>query len=259
MRIAIGIEYDGSPFFGWQTQTVTPTVQGELELALSKVAHAPVVLHAGGRTDAGVHAQMQVAHFDTSAQRSLRAWVLGGNVNLHPGASILWARAVPDDFHARFSAIARRYRYVICNRLARPALARDRAAWIHHALDVDAMRAGAALLIGEHDFSAYRTVHCQAKSPIKTMQEITIERSGNDIVLEFQATGFLHHMVRNIVGSLLQVGAGAQTPQWIGAVLAARDRTLAGMTAPPQGLIFLGPKYPAIYGLPAAPGLVDAG
>jgi len=259
MRIALGIEYDGGPFFGWQIQRITPTVQAELESALSKVAHAPIVVHSGGRTDTGVHAEMQVVHFDTDAQRPLRAWVLGGNVNLHEAASILWAREVPDDFHARFSAVARRYRYRICNRLARPALLRGQTGYVHHAIDVAAMQVGAQALLGEHDFSAYRTVHCQAKSPIKVMQSLEISRVGNEIVFELQATGFLHHMVRNIVGSLLEVGAGTRDPAWIGAVLRSLDRAQAGMTAPSQGLTFLGPIYPDRYALPRVAGLFGAG
>jgi tRNA pseudouridine38-40 synthase len=259
MRIALGIEYDGTPFFGWQTQVATPTVQAELERALSAVAHKPISVHAGGRTDAGVHAAMQVAHFDTDAKRSLRAWVLGGNVNLHPGASILWAREVSEHFHARFSATSRRYRYIIENRLGRPALARDRATWIHHRLDVERMLQGAQALLGEHDFSAYRTVHCQSLSAVKTMLEITIERVGSAIHFEFEASGFLHHMVRNLVGSLLKVGGGEREPEWIGEVLATRDRTKAGMTAPAQGLTFLGPRYPAAFALPLAAGLGEAG
>jgi len=256
MRIAIGIEYDGTPFFGWQSQRVTPTVQGSLEFALGKIAQAPVKLHAGGRTDTGVHALMQVAHFDTQTVRPLRAWVLGGNAHLHAGASVLWARTVSDEFHARFSAIARRYRYVVCNRLSRPALMRSHAAWIHHPLNVPAMQQGALALLGEHDFSAYRTVHCQAKSPVKTLQELTIRRvETGDIEFEFQATGFLHHMVRNIVGSLLEVGAGERDPSWIAEVLASADRKRAGVTAAPQGLTFLGPIYPEHFGLPRSASL----
>ncbi|MBS0439368.1 MAG: tRNA pseudouridine(38-40) synthase TruA [Proteobacteria bacterium] len=251
MRIALGIEYDGTDFFGWQRLTHGPTVQGAVEAALSDIADAPVQVVCAGRTDAGVHARCQVIHFDTQSQRTMRGWTLGPNSRLPASVAVRWAREVSDDFHARFSARARRYRYTILNRSARPALDARYVCWERSPLDAAAMHAAAQLLLGENDFSAFRTVACQARSPQRCVQAISVAREGDRVVLDIQANAFLHHMVRNIAGSLRVVGRGEQPPQWIAQLLAGRDRSVAGPTSAAQGLVFLGPLYPAQFGLPA--------
>ncbi len=251
MRIALGIEYDGTDFFGWQRLTHGPTVQGAVEAALSDIADAPVQVVCAGRTDAGVHARCQVIHFDTQSQRTMRGWTLGPNSRLPASVAVRWAREVSDDFHARFSARARRYRYTILNRSARPALDARYVCWERSPLDAAAMHAAAQLLLGENDFSAFRTVACQARSPQRCVQAISVARDGDRVVLDIQANAFLHHMVRNIAGSLRVVGRGEQPPQWIAQLLAGRDRSVAGPTSAAQGLVFLGPLYPAQFGLPA--------
>jgi tRNA pseudouridine38-40 synthase len=249
-RFALALEYDGARFHGWQTQRVGTTVQATLEAALSKVADHPVAVVAAGRTDTGVHAAFQVVHFDSDARRSERAWLLGTNTNL-PGAAVArWVMPVADDFHARFSAQSRRYRYTIVNRFVRPALARERLSWIRLPLDEARMQAASRCLIGVHDFTSFRTVACQAHSPVRDLRRIEFAREGDLIHIEIEANGFLHHMVRNIVGSLLEVGHGEKPIEWIADVLAARDRTLAGVTAPPEGLVFVGPRYDRRFGLP---------
>ena len=255
MRIALGIEYDGTDFHGWQRLRHGPSVQAAIEQALSFVAGAPVEMPieivCAGRTDAGVHAQCQVVHFDTSAQRNERGWVLGANSRLPPSVAVRWAMPVTEEFHARYGARGRRYRYTILNRPVRAALAARFATWERVPLDVDAMHAAAQALNGEHDFSAFRTVACQAKTPWRNVQDISVVRNDERITIEIQANAFLHHMVRNIVGSLLLIGRREQSPQWIAELLARRDRALAGPTAPAQGLTFLYPLYPAKCGLPA--------
>lgn len=251
MRIALGIEYDGTDFFGWQRLTHGPTVQGAVEAALSDIADAPVQVVCAGRTDAGVHARCQVIHFDTQSQRTMRGWTLGPNSRLPASVAVRWAREVSDDFHARFSARARRYRYTILNRSARPALDARYVCWERSPLDAAAMHAAAQLLLGENDFSAFRTVACQARSPQRCVQAISVAREGDRVVLDIQANAFLHHMVRNIAGSLRVVGRGEQPPQWIAQLLAGRDRSVAGPTSAAQGLVFFGPLYPAQFGLPA--------
>ncbi|MBS0591063.1 MAG: tRNA pseudouridine(38-40) synthase TruA [Proteobacteria bacterium] len=250
MRIALGIEYDGTDFHGWQRLTHTASVQATIEAALSKVADHSVDVICAGRTDAGVHARCQVVHFDTSASRSERGWTLGTNANLPPSIAVRWAQSVADDFHARFSARARRYRYTILNRPVRAALDARHVAWERAPLDAVAMHAAAQALVGEHDFSAFRTVACQARSPMRCVQAISVVREGDRVVLEIQANAFLHHMVRNIVGSLLPIGRGEEKPEWIAQLLAGRNRALAGPTAMSQGLVFLHPFYPARFGLP---------
>ncbi len=250
MRYAIGLEYDGSAFLGWQIQRQEPTVQGVLEQALSRVADHPVRVTACGRTDTGVHALNQVAHFDTGSERSERSWILGLNSHLPAGASVLWIRPVDDDFHARFSAFSRSYRYRIINRWIRPALEATRMSWCRAPLDAGRMNDGAALLLGEHDFSSFRAGACQARHAVREILEIGVVRDGDEVALDVTANGFLYHMVRNIAGSLIRVGLGHQEPEWIRAVLEARDRTLAAPTAPPEGLYFFGARYPAHYGLP---------
>ena len=251
MRIALGIEYDGTDFLGWQRLTHGHTVQGAVESALSFVAAHPVEVTCAGRTDAGVHARCQVVHFHSASERSARGWTLGANSRLPVSVAVLWAQPVADDFHARYSARARRYRYRIVNRPVRAALDARRAAWERVPLDVDAMRAATPALIGEHDFTAFRTVACQAKSASRNVREIAIERAGEDVIIEIEANAFLHHMVRNIVGSLLPIGRGEQRPEWLAEVLAGRDRASAGPTAPAAGLTFLGPRYPPSWNLPA--------
>ena len=256
MRYALGVEYDGSDFHGWQRLTAhgedggPATLQATLEQALSSVAAHPVETICAGRTDAGVHAECQVVHFDSDAVRAPRGWMLGTTARLPPAMRIRWCAPVADDFSARFSARARRYRYVLLNRAVRPALGRQLLSWERLPLDAAAMHRAAQALLGENDFSAFRTVHCQARHPMRELQSIAVTRQGEQVIVEVQANAFLHHMVRNIVGSLLLVGRGEQPEGWIAELLAGRDRTLAGPTAPPQGLVFVGPLYPAAWGLP---------
>jgi tRNA pseudouridine38-40 synthase len=255
-RYALGVEYDGSDFLGWQRLDKpgvagAATLQQALETALSHVADTPVATVCAGRTDAGVHALCQVVHFDSEAERTPRGWMLGATSRLPPSLSVRWCLPVANDFHARFSARARRYRYRILNRPVRPALGRQYLTWERRPLDAQAMHRAAQALLGEHDFSTFRTVHCQAPHARREVQELLVRRDGEVVEVEMQANAFLHHMVRNIVGSLLEVGAGEQRESWIAELLASRDRTLAGPTAPATGLVFLGPKYPAEFGLPA--------
>ncbi|HET7223641.1 MAG TPA: tRNA pseudouridine(38-40) synthase TruA [Rhodanobacteraceae bacterium] len=250
MRVALGIEYDGTGFFGWQRLSHGPSVQAEVESALSFVADRPVEVTCAGRTDAGVHARCQVVHFDSSAERGSRAWVLGATTRLPPSVAVLWAKVVPDDFHARFSARARRYRYAILNRTIRPALDARFFAWERVPLDGDAMHAAAQALVGEQDFSSLRAVSCQARHARRNVFEVRVSREADHVIVEIEANAFLHHMVRNIVGSLLEVGRGERPVEWIAELLAARNRDAAGVTAPPQGLTFLGPRYPAEWELP---------
>ncbi len=252
MRIALGIEYDGSRFCGWQVQAGTRTVQGCLEPALAKVADHPVRVVCAGRTDTGVHALGQVVHFDTTARRPLHAWVFGTNTHLPPDVCVRWAREVPVDFHARYGALRRQYRYVIFNHRVRPALGGGRVAWDYRPLDVAAMNAAAAHLLGEHDFSAYRACACQAKSPVRTVYRLEVRRRGDYVEMDVEANAFLHHMVRNIAGVLMAIGAGERPPHWSREVLARRDRTLGGVTAPPGGLYFMRVWYPQAYDLPQA-------
>lgn len=250
MRWALGIEYDGTDFLGWQTQHQEPTLQVTIERALSFVAAHPVELSCSGRTDTGVHASCQVAHFDSAAQRTPRAFVLGANSRLPPTVAVRWAQPVDAEFHARYSAVARRYRYRILNRPVRAALAARHVTWERLPLDASAMHDAAQALVGEHDFTTFRTVACQAKSPVRCVEHVAVSRAGDEILVEIRANAFLHHMVRNIVGSLLIVGRGEARPGWIEELLAARDRTIAGPTAPPTGLVFVGPLYPARFALP---------
>ena len=250
MRIALGIEYDGTDFPGWQRLTQATAIQSVVEEALGFVADHRVEVTCAGRTDAGVHARCQVVHFDTQAQRSERGWVLGVNSRLPPSVALRWAKPVGDEFHARYGAIARRYRYLIVNRPMRPALDARYVAWERAPLNAQAMHRAAQALIGEHDFSAFRTVACQSRTPMRNVHEIVIARDADRVAIEIQANAFLHHMVRNIVGSLLPVGRGEQPEAWLAQLLSGRDRALAGPTAPAQGLTFLHPLYPARYGLP---------
>ena len=250
MRIALGIEYDGTDFMGWQLQARGPTVQGTFEAAASFVANEDVRLHCAGRTDTGVHARGQVAHFDTAAVRPPRAWLLGMNSRLPASACVTWVRPVAEDFHARYAALARRYRYTILNRAVRPALDARQVAWERLPLDADAMHRAAQALLGEHDFTSFRTVACQSRTPVRRVESVRVEREGERVVVHIQANAFLHHMVRNIVGSLLAVGRGERSATWLAELLALRDRAQAAPTAPAGGLVFVGPLYPARFGLP---------
>lgn len=249
-RIALGIEYDGTGFFGWQRLAHGPNIQAEVEAALSFVADHAVAVTCAGRTDAGVHARCQVVHFDSESQRDERAWTLGANTKLPIGVSVLWAKPTPDDFHARFSARARRYRYTLLNRAIRPALDARYVSWERRPLDAEAMHRAAQALIGEHDFSAFRAISCQAAHARRCVLDISVFREGERVHVDIQANAFLHHMVRNIVGSLLEVGSGERPVEWMAEVLATRDRSQAGATAPAQGLTFIGPRYPAQWALP---------
>ena len=253
VRVAMGVEYDGTEFCGWQIQSGVRTVQQSLETAVSRVADHPVHVVCAGRTDTGVHGLGQVVHFDTEAQRNERAWVLGSNANLPGDIAVRWATPVGDDFHARFGAQRRHYRYLILNRGTRPAVGRNRFCWIHRPLDVERMKTAAGYLLGEHDFSSYRAVACQAKSPVRTVHRLDIGRDSDLIAVDVVANAFLHHMVRNMVGVLITIGSGDQEPQWAEEVLHYRDRTLGGVTAPPQGLYFVAVEYAPDYDLPVLP------
>ncbi len=249
-RVVLGLEYDGSRFFGFQRQRQTPTVQEVLERATARVADQPVTVHCAGRTDTGVHAICQVVHFDTPAERSERAWVLGCNSHLPAGASVLWARRAAPGFHSRFSARARTYRYRILNRWTRPGLLAGRVSWERRVLDASRMHAAAQALLGEHDFSSFRAPGCQARHAVRTLRSIGVERFGNEVVIEVTANAFLYHMVRNIAGTLIDVGAGKRTPEWVAGVLACRRRAEAGDTATADGLYFVGVEYPDYPELP---------
>ena len=250
MRIALGIEYDGTDFCGWQRLTDAPSVQAVVERALSKVADHPVEISCAGRTDAGVHGRCQVVHFDTEAQRDMRGWVLGGSSNLPPSVAVLWAQPVLDSFHARYAARSRRYRYHILNRPVRAALDARHVAWERLPLDAARMHDAAQALLGEHDFSAFRALSCQAAHPRRTVLAASVRREGEHLFVEIEANAFLHHMVRNIVGSLLPIGRGERPVAWMAELLAGRDRQPAGPTAAASGLTFLGPRYPVYWGLP---------
>lgn len=253
IRYAAGVEYLGSGFSGWQGLRGRRTVQGELERALSAVAAHALVATAAGRTDAGVHAVQQVIHFDSPAPRSEYAWLLGANTHLPPDLSLRWIRPVRADFHARYSAVRRHYRYVIHNHRARSALLRQRVGWWPQPLDADAMHAAARCLLGEQDFSAFRDAECQSPTPMRRLDRIEVRRRGDFVVIDISGNAFLHHMVRNITGTLALVGLGKRPVEWVAEVLASRDRRRAGMTAPADGLYFVGPEYPAEFALPAPP------
>lgn len=251
MRIALGIEYDGSGFCGWQLQQgEVRTVQGVAEQALGKVANHEIRLTCAGRTDAGVHATEQVVHFDTEALRDERAWVYGANANLPKDVAVLWAKPVADDFHARFSARRRAYRYVIFTREVRPTFLARRVTWHYKALDTERMQAAAGHLLGEHDFSSYRAVACQAKSPIRTLHRLEVTSRGPFIFIDVEANAFLHHMVRNIAGVLMSIGSGERPVDWSREVLLAKDRALGGVTAPPYGLYLARVGYPDKFAIP---------
>jgi tRNA pseudouridine38-40 synthase len=260
-RIALGIEYDGSAYAGWQQQAHARGVQGELQRAMGSVAGHEVTLTAAGRTDAGVHALQQVAHFDTEVVRPEHAWSLGGTAASADDVTILWAKEVPPHFHARHAALSRTYLYRILNRRMRPALDRLRVCWVRQPLDEGWMHTAAQSLLGERDFSSFRAAECQSATPMRRLLEARVERRGEVVEITVRANAFLHHMVRNIAGSLMLVGRGERPLGWLAEVLAARDRTQAGPTAPPQGLYFAGVEYPPEFGLPCWPrasGRLDA-
>lgn len=251
MRIALGVEYDGSGYHGWQLQERgVATVQGELEAALSRVADRPVRVTCAGRTDAGVHATGQVVHFDTEAQRDNKSWVFGANANLPGDVAVRWAAPVPEHFHARFSALSRSYRYIICSDPVRPAIGRGQVTWNYRSLDPERMRAALPWLRGHQDFTSLRSVHCQAASPVRTLEHLALHEHGPWLVLEARADAFLMHMVRNIAGVLMRIGADRAEPDWAGEVLAARDRRAAAETAPPYGLYLVRIGYPDEFDLP---------
>ncbi|MDH4050108.1 MAG: tRNA pseudouridine(38-40) synthase TruA [Rubrivivax sp.] len=249
-RVALGLSYRGGAYQGWQSQPGGATVQDRLEAALAQFACSPIRTTCAGRTDAGVHAFNQVVHFDAPVEREAFSWVRGSNRYLPADIAIQWCRFVPPDFHTRHSARGRRYRYVLLQSAVRPALETGLVGWTVQTLDLVPMQAAAALLIGEHDFSAFRAAACQAKSPVKTLRRIDIRRHGAYWCFDFDASAFLHHMVRNIMGCLLAVGNGRAAPGWVGEVLASRDRSAAAPTFAPDGLYFCGPYYDAGFGLP---------
>ncbi|KAA6187077.1 tRNA pseudouridine(38-40) synthase TruA [Thiohalocapsa marina] len=252
----MGIEYDGSRYSGWQTQHHARSVQQTLEQAIASVADHALRVHCAGRTDSGVHGLGQVVHFDSAASRSERAWVLGTNANLPDDVAVRWATPVAPDFHARFSATGRHYRYLILCQPTRSALWRDRAVWTHRTLQAAPMRQAAAALVGRHDFSSFRALACQAKSPVRTIRYLHIEQRGAFFELRVGADGFLHHMVRNLAGVLMAIGRGDAPVSWTSELLALRDRRRGGVTAPPQGLYLAGVDYPQRFALPV-PGDAD--
>jgi tRNA pseudouridine38-40 synthase len=257
-RLALGLEYHGGAYSGWQQQSEAASVQAALQQALSRVADQPISVICAGRTDAGVHAREQVVHFDTDARRSPRAWLLGGNSHLPRDISLRWVHAVPEDFHARFSALARSYRYLILNRGSRSALADGRALVVYQPLDVAAMQAGAQWLVGQHDFSAFRSSECQARSPVRQLRSLTVTRTGEHIVVEVTANAFLHHMVRNIVGLLLVIGQQRAAPERAREQLESRQRSSGEATAAAHGLYLWRVEYPPQFGLPVDSAMIDA-
>ena len=257
MRLALGISYNGQAYEGWQSQPSRRTVQDRLEAALTQFADQPISTVCAGRTDAGVHGVMQGVHFDTVVQREEFSWVRGTNRFLPADIAVQWAKPVPAGFHSRASAIARRYAYVLLESPVRPSVDAGRVGWVFRPLDAGAMQQAAALLVGRHDFSSFRAAACQARSPVKTMNRIDINRNGSYWRFEFEADAFLHHMIRNIMGCLLAIGQGHQPPQWMSQVLAARDRDAAAPTFSPDGLYFLGPVYGAEWNLPSRTAAYD--
>jgi len=251
MRIAIGIAYDGTSFNGWQSQPSGNTVQDHLERALSAIADDPVRLSGAGRTDAGVHACAQVAHFDTETTRPNSAWVRGANTALPSAVAVQWSSPVPDEFHARYSARARSYRYVLYDHPVRPSMLAGMTGWFHGALDLEAMRRAAAMLAGEHDFSAFRSSACQAKNPVRMLERAAVVRRGPYVFFDFTANAFLHHMVRNMVGCLVHVGKGRHPPEWILQVMEGCDRRLAAPTMAAAGLYLTNVRYDPRWQLPA--------
>ncbi|MBY6106690.1 tRNA pseudouridine(38-40) synthase TruA [Ferrimonas balearica] len=252
MRIALGIEYDGHGYFGWQRQREVVGVQERLEAAIAKVANHPVEVACAGRTDAGVHATGQVVHFDAQFDRRPAAWTLGLNANLPDGIAVRWAKPVSDDFHARFSATARRYRYIIFNNRLRPGILRHGVSHYHHPLDEALMHQAGQQLLGENDFSAFRAIQCQSRTPWRNIHHLRVTRQGQYVIIDIKANAFVHHMVRNIAGSLMEVGMGNRPVEWIAELLEGKDRNLAAATAKAEGLYLVEVDYPAEFGLPRA-------
>jgi tRNA pseudouridine38-40 synthase len=253
-RVAMGIRYDGSAYRGWQSQFgEIATVQDRVEKAVGQVANETVAVCCAGRTDAGVHATQQVIHFDTSADRGENSWMFGANSALPPDISVIWAKEVDSEFHARFSASRRRYRYILYNYKVRPGILRHAVGWHYKTLDESLMQQAAQYLIGEHDFTSFRGAGCQARSPVRHVHEVAVTRHKHLLILEIEANAFLLHMVRNIVGTLFAIGSGHKPPEWMGEVLAAKDRQQAGITASPAGLYLVDVTYPDEYELPKIP------
>ena len=254
-RIACRVEYNGARYNGWQSQPHLDviTVQQELEAALSAVASAPVRVHCAGRTDTGVHGHCQIVHFDAPTERAPKAWVLGANASMAEDVRLHWAMPVSEDFHARFSATSRRYRYLIANSLVRPAMLGGQVTWYRYPLDEMRMQDAAQALLGEQDFSAFRAAACQSTTPMRNVEAVSVFRRGDLVIVDIQANAFLHHMVRNIVGSLMAVGSGRKPVEWISELLAQGDRTVAADTAAPHGLYLVDVLYPAEFGLPETP------
>jgi tRNA pseudouridine38-40 synthase len=252
-RLALGIRYRGTRYHGWQSQSSGGTVQDAVEAALAKFVGAPLRTVCAGRTDAGVHALNQVVHVDAAVEREPFSWVRGTNRYLPGDVAVQWCRPVTADFHARNSATGRRYRYLLLESPVRPSLEQGLVGWTFRPLDGEAMRAAGALLLGEHDFSSFRSSECQAASPVKTLREVGIERHGATWSFDFHANAFLHHMIRNLMGCLVAIGSGRRAPGWIADVLAARDRDAAAPTFPPDGLYFAGAQYDPRHRIPGAP------
>ncbi len=250
MKLAFGIEYDGSAFHGWQSQKGVRTVQGCLEKALSTIAADPVKVICAGRTDTGVHGLGQVVHIETSIVRKESSWLFGTNSNLPSDVSVQWVKEVDDDFHARFSATERSYEYHILNQQARSALLTNRIVWERRSLSLEPMKKAASFLKGTHDFSAYRSLACQANSPIRTVHDLEIVQRDPVITIEIKANAFLHHMVRNIAGVLMEIGMEREKPEWAQEVLESKDRKLGGVTAPPEGLYLMKVYYPDHFSIP---------
>jgi tRNA pseudouridine38-40 synthase len=250
MRIAIGLEYDGRGFCGWQSQPSACGVQDHLEKAVAEIAGEAVAVTGAGRTDTGVHASCQVAHFDVGVDRPVTAWLRGVNTFLPHGIAVTWAKQMPDDFHARFAVEERGYRYVLLNHPTRPGLMAGKVGWHHRQLDVRHMQQAAIRLLGRHDFSAFRAAECQAKSPEKDLRQAHIRRQGDFLIFDFRADGFLHHMVRNIVGCLVHIGVGGADPEWMDDLLKHKDRTRAAPTFMPDGLYLSYIRYPSRFDLP---------
>jgi tRNA pseudouridine38-40 synthase len=253
MKIALGVEYNGAAYFGWQRQKEVNSVQQELEQALSVVANCPVEVLCAGRTDAGVHGTGQVVHFETNAERKMVAWTMGANANLPSDIAVRWAKEVTDDFHARFSATARRYRYIIYNHHLRPGILSAGVSHYHVELDEQKMHQAGQYLLGENDFTSFRAAHCQSRSPWRNVSYLNVTRHGQYIVVDIKANAFVHHMVRNIVGSLMVVGRGEQPVEWIDWLLKSKNRTLAGATAKAEGLYLVSVDYPETFSLPKLP------
>ncbi|CFR00554.1 tRNA pseudouridine(38-40) synthase TruA [Yersinia enterocolitica] len=253
LKIALGIEYNGSRYFGWQRQQEVTSVQACLEAALSKVANEPIGVFCAGRTDAGVHATGQVVHFVTTAVRKDAAWTMGVNSHLPPDIAVRWVKTVDEDFHARFSATARRYRYIIFNHRYRPAVLAQGVTHCHMPLDAEKMEQAAQCLLGENDFTSFRAVQCQSRTPWRNVKHVKVTRHGAYIVVDIKANAFVHHMVRNIVGSLIEIGAGNQDVNWMAELLALKDRSRAAATAKAEGLYLVSVDYPEHFALPFAP------